>query len=341
MKKYAIHFFTALIVLSLLPLSAEKVSVLQEVNKPEFIMFGTGNLYVLEGTAIYMYDEAAYTYKGKFGKEGEGPGEIKKAPFSGPLVMTLFKDKVTISSSGKYSIFSQDGTFEKEIKISPFDSFYPFEDKFICFSPYSRGQGELYLAVYMADKDFKKAEEPLIVADTRVGPNFKMLFPFTSFTPFPYKDKLYIAPDPVKFAIDVYDKDGKKIRTISREYKIKKISSEYRKKTIDWFENDYFWKNLYRVRKDGVTFRDYYPPILMVLVDSDKLYVFTHVFDKQGDRECIIMDLEGKELKRVFLPVKETYGMDFQFPYTIYKDNFYILMENLDEETWELHKIKL
>lgn len=174
-----------------------------------------------------------------------------------------------------------------------------------------------------------------------VGQNAKFVFPFTSFTPFPYKDTLYAAPDAAKFAIEVYDKDGKKIKTISKEYKRKEISSEYKEKTLHWFKNDFNWKNLYQMFKDRITFRDYYPPIAAVLVDNDKIYVFTYNFDKKGDRECIVMDIEGKDLKRVYLPVRENYGMDFKFPYTIYKDHFYILVEDLDEETWELHKVKL
>ena len=53
------------------------------------------------------------------------------------------------------------------------------------------------------------------------------------------------------------------------------------------------------------------------------------------------MDIEGKELKRVHLPIKENYGMDFVWPYNIHNDYFYIIKEDIDEETWELHKIKL
>lgn len=341
MKEFTKPLVILLIVLFLIPLSAEKVSVLKEVNRPEVMQFGNGNIYILEGVTTFIYDETTFNYKGQFGKEGEGPGEIKKNPFGGPLLMIPYKEKVIISSTGKYSVFTKDGKFEKEIKISPFDNFYPFEDKFICLSTYSRGPGKLYLAVYMADKDLKKAKEPLVVSDTMVGPNFKFLLPFTAFAPFPYKDKLYIAPDPMKFAIDVYNKDAKIINTINKEYKRKKILSEYRKKTIHWFKNDPNWKNIYEMFKGRITFRDNYPPIMAVLVDNDKIYVFTFNFDKKGDRECIIMDLEGKELKLVYLPIRENYGMDFTFPYNIYKDNFYILIEDLEEETWELHKIKL
>ena len=70
MKKFALHLLVLCIVLIAIPLGAEKVSVLTEVNKPETIQFGSGNIYILEGTTVYIYDEVTYKYKGKFGKEG-------------------------------------------------------------------------------------------------------------------------------------------------------------------------------------------------------------------------------------------------------------------------------
>jgi hypothetical protein len=327
--------------LLIVPLNAEKVAVLDEVNKPEVILFGCGNIYILEGTTVYIYDESTLKFKGKFGKEGEGPGEIKKNPFSGPLLMVPYKEKVTISSMGKFSVFTKDGSFEKEFKISPMDAFQPFEDKFICYTPYAKGPGELFLAVFMADKDLKKAKEPLIVSDAMVGPTAKFLFPFSAFAPIPYKDKLYLAPDPMKFAIDVYNKDAKKIYTINKDYQGEKIPSEYKEKTIHWFKSDPTWKTLYEMFKDRIYFRDNYPPIMAILVDSAQIYVFTFNFNKKGDRECLIMDLKGKELSRVYLPFRENYGLDFVYPYNIYKNHFYIIKENIEEETWELHRIKL
>ena len=335
------YLIILLVAVFLIPLRAEKGIVLVEVNKPESIQFGSGNIYILEGTTVYIYDETTYKYKGKFGTEGEGPGEIKKAQFGGPLTIAPFKGKVAISSLGKYSIFSKDGVFEKETRINPFDNFYPFKDKFVCMSTYIKGQGELYLAVYMADKDFKKAKTPLVISDIMVGQNFKFLFPFTSFAPFPYKDKLYMSPDPMKFDIDIYDENSKKINTIHKEYKRTKIPSRYRDKTIHWFRNDPNWKTIYEAFKQRITFRDYYPPLFFILVDNDMIYALTYNYDKKGDRQCIIMSLEGKELKRVYLPMKESYGMDFTFPYNIYNNHFYILKENLDEENWELYKVKL
>ena len=166
-------------------------------------------------------------------------------------------------------------------------------------------------------------------------------FPFTAFFPIPYKDKLYLAPELTKFSIHVYDINAKKIDTISKRYQPIKISSEYKSKTLQWFKTDPNWKNIYQFFKERISFKEFYPPIQQVIVDNDNIYALTYVFDKKGDRECIILDLKGKELKRIFLPVKENYGMDFQAPYNFSNNFFYIMKDNFEEEAWEIHRIKL
>ena len=50
------------------------------------------------------------------------------------------------------------------------------------------------------------------------------------------------------------------------------------------------------------------------------------------------MDLKGKEIKRVFIYFPIAYAMDFKFPFGIYNHHAYNLIENEDEEVWELHR---
>jgi hypothetical protein len=52
--------------------------------------------------------------------------------------------------------------------------------------------------------------------------------------------------------------------------------------------------------------------------------------------------IEKKEGKRSYLPIPEQYGMDINNVYFTIRDNyFYKLEENIDEETWELYRIKI
>jgi hypothetical protein len=76
------------------------------------------------------------------------------------------------------------------------------------------------------------------------------------------------------------------------------------------------------------------------MVTDDRIYVLTYK-QKDGTTEMIIMDLKGKEEKRLFVPVVPPVGMDYYVKHDIYKGHMYRLVENVDDETWELHKIKL
>jgi hypothetical protein len=62
---------------------------------------------------------------------------------------------------------------------------------------------------------------------------------------------------------------------------------------------------------------------------------------KGNDRECIVLDLKGKEIKRMTLPIPETYGVALNRLYTTKHAIFYQLKENEEDETWELHTLSL
>lgn len=340
-KNFLFFSFLLSILLFALPLVGQKVAELAKINKPTGIVIGNGNIYISEDTTIYIYDLKTYQYKDKFGKEGEGPGEMKQNPFGGPLLIIPADDRVYITSMGKFSIFDQDGKFLKEYKISPFTGgCYPFGDRFIMISSFRKGENKLVFAVFFADQDLKKDEKPIIITNFEIGQNAGFTFPFTFFFPFPYQDKLYVAPAPEKFNIDVFDAKGKKINTIVKEYKPIRLPKEYRDKTLNWFKTSPAYKNFFNFFKERIKFRDFFPPVNGIVVMNDKIYVFTYVF-KDDLRECIIMDLKGQELKRVFLPIERVYGFDFVPKYTLDNDIFFILKEDVEEETWELHKIEL
>jgi hypothetical protein len=51
--------------------------------------------------------------------------------------------------------------------------------------------------------------------------------------------------------------------------------------------------------------------------------------------KCLIFNLEGKQLKRTFIPLRDTSPINTP-PFTIYNNHLYQLIENFDEEQWQL-----
>jgi hypothetical protein len=115
------------------------------------------------------------------------------------------------------------------------------------------------------------------------------------------------------------------------------VTETYKQRTIDWFKNHPTFRAIFPEIKNRIIFKEYFPVIKNIAVDNDTLYVITNN-RKHEQWECIVMDFEGKELKRVFVPLQDSE------PYTYYpllcaieKGKHYALIEDEDEETWELH----
>jgi len=341
MKFKVVLFITCWAFLSLLDIQAKKVAVLEEFGQPEGLNIGNGYIYIQEKATIFMYNLKDYKFVGKFGKEGEGPREFKMDAFGSPLGVTPYKGNVYVTSIGKLSIFSKIGEYIKEYKVKPYDGFYPLGKNYICLStaPIEENSQGFVFALFLADENLKKGKL-LYKSDVEVGANAKFDFPTTPFYSGIVGDKLFIIAGIHGFAIDAFDDNGEKLYRIKTDYKRLKIPPSYKDKTLKWFKTSPNYRQYYEYVKNRISFKDYYPPIYTMIVDKDTIYVMTNKL-KKDQRECIVMDLKGNEKKRVYLPVPENYGLDFTFHFMISDNYFYKLEENIDEESWELYRIKI
>ena len=342
MKFKAVLFVTCLALLSLLNLQAEKVADFEELGQPQGLTIGNGYIYIQERTTIFVYSLKDFKFVNKFGKEGEGPRELKLDPVGNPLGVTPYKGKVYVSSIGKLSIYSKTGEYIKEFKVKPYDGFYPLGKNYVCLTtaPLEENSQKRVFALFLADENFKKGKI-LYKSDVEVGQNAGFEFPTTPF----YPDvngavKLFVIAGRDGFAIDVFNTDGEKLYRIKKDEKGLKIPQSYKDKTMKWFKTAPNYKQYYGYFKSRISFKDYYPPIATIIVDKDTIYVLTNKFKKE-QRECILLDLEGNEKKRVYLPIPESYGMDSTFHFMFNDHYLYKLEENIDDETWELYRIKI
>ncbi len=322
-------------------LNAEKVASFEEIAKPENFVFGNGYIYILENTTIFIYDQKTYKYIGKFGKEGEGPKEIKKNRFGGPLGVTPYKGNVIISSMAKVSFFTKDGKFIREQRVSASDNFFPFGDNYVCMgqAPKDDNKDLLVLSLFFADKNFKKGRV-LYKSDFQIGQNFKFEFPMVPFYPVVQDDILFIIAGKDGFAVNKYDKEGKKTGKIFKDMKQVKLPAYYKTKTIKWFKTAPNYKNLWNFMKQRISFSSKYPQIYAMFSAKNRLYVLTNVI-KGDKRECIVMDFNGKEIKRLFLYAPEIYGFDYKFITNLDSNYYYWLVEEEENELWELHREKV
>ena len=94
-----------------------EVVKMPDVLNPKTIALDGENMYITEGTTVYIFSLKDFSLKKKFGKEGEGPQEFKIFPVAG-LKLSVLPDALMLESIGKLSFFSKDGEFKKESRIS-------------------------------------------------------------------------------------------------------------------------------------------------------------------------------------------------------------------------------
>jgi hypothetical protein len=157
--------------------------------------------------------------------------------------------------------------------------------------------------------------------------------------------KVYIEESASGFVVSIYDLEGKLVNLIKKEMPPVKFTDAHRKNAINQIKQNpalktIGWENFKNMVK--FTHDEYLPLIKDLQVDQGRIYLMSTHF-KERQQEFMVLDQEGKVLKRVFVPqpipidfVNVIFGRPVRY-YKIYKGKYYYLKEDLDAETWELH----
>ncbi len=350
-----------LVVLSLSMVSfalAENLGTLKEVLVPEMIQVSGDELYVLEGATIYVYSLKDLKLLRKFGQKGEGPGELKiMAAFQNSF--TVYPDYVFVQGFDKVIFFSKQGKLIREQRFNMITKILPLKEKFVIKTfPFEEKNGKTYWAIKLCDSEIKEIKELYRQEFPIQFQKAENAIPMTpeALNFWVYDDKIFIEESPKGFLIEVFDYEGKKLYQIEKKHEKMKVPEEYKKIVENHLKQDFLHKKVnlfvpFHIMESGwegfkkwatLIYPEYLPPVRDIFVDNNKIYVQT--FKRQGDKqEYIILDLKGKTLKTIHLPVvksssfaAEMSGLGLKFC-AIDKDRFVYLVEN-EEEEWEVHK---
>jgi hypothetical protein len=351
-----------LVILSLLFLAsfvlAANLGTLEEVLVPEMIQVSGDELYVLEGATIYVYSLKDLKLLRKFGQKGEGPGELKTmAAF--PNNFTVYHDYVFVQGFDKVIFFSKQGNVIKEQRFSHKLKVLPVKEKFVVNTfPFKGQDGKTYGAIKLFDskmneiKELYRQEFPVQIH--KAANEIPMIADALTFRV--YDDKIFIEESPKGFLIEVFDYEGKKLYQIEKKYQKSPVTEEYKTLAFNHLKEDFLHKKVnlfvpFHINEGGwnefkkwaiLIYPDFLPPIRDLFIDNNKIYIQT--FKRQANKqEFILMDIKGKTLKTLHLPVvknstfaAEMSGLGLKFC-AIDKDRFVYLVENEEEEEWEVH----
>jgi hypothetical protein len=134
--------------------------------------------------------------------------------------------------------------------------------------------------------------------------------------------------------MNVFDGNGKKLYSIQHEYERIKISETYKEEVIKFFKTDPTTKNVFHLIQP-ILFHEYLPAIRTFFVKDKNIYVLTYK-RKDQKAEFFIFDLKGRLLNKLFLPLVAQTPLIY-YPFNIKDGKLYQLVENEDQEEWELH----
>ncbi len=326
-------FFLILIVSLLLltgTVSGELVMTFSDLARPTRIMVDEDRLYIVEFPHIYIYSIENRKLVKKIGNRGEGPME-----FMGGLNLLPYDDHIIINSQGKITYWTKTGEFIKEVKCPFANGVEPCEDVFVGFG-FKRGNDKVpfnYQTIDVYDKNFKKLRE--VDRKKTAFQNRGLTFYSQNYFFYIMENNKIVVTGHDGFLINVFDKNGKKLFEIKRDYVKKKVGEADKQRVHEFFKTNPRTRNFYEANKHLLKFADYFPAIQVFQPFGDKLFVSTFN-EKDGKTEFIIFDKNGKFVDQVWLPIIRR-DVQSYLPYTVSNNLLYRLVENEVEEEWELH----
>lgn len=336
MKKYVIiTFITALLAgLAVISFAADQTVPLPDLMKPQSLTVDHDQLYITENTTIYIYSLKDFKLKAKFGKAGEGPGEFRDIGFG--VKLEPVADALIVYSPGRVSHFSRGGKFIKEKQITDprKGQFKRLGDNYVGTSMNRENQKvwfvlNLYDAQLKVLKKLHKYEHPFFPKTKKINPLDVRVCSY-----YVYDKKIFV--DDAEGNINIFDAEGKKTAVIKPSYQTINVPAARKKHYTDLWKINH--KAEYEAFKTRLQFPSTYPRIRNFHVMDNRVFILTYK-EKAGKSEMLVYSPAGKLLKTVSVPLAD---LDMLLPnlynyYTIKAGKIYKLVENLDDETWELH----
>jgi hypothetical protein len=327
-----------------IPLFATVIE-LPEIINPNSITIGNDLIYITDFPSVYIYSSKDYCLIKKFGRKGEGPKEWLRY-----ALLSLHGNYLVISDQNKMLFFSTTGEYIKEIKAKSIIYWggRPTPNGFIAKNRTTEKDFQ-YNTIWLYDQNlhrtkeiyrnaffwqYKKSSDKCNAIEVG-GIQFQV-----------YQDYILFRKNP-DFSIDVLDKSGERLYTIQIPYSRLPFPDSIKKQYHRYFKTVPPWKRLYQRMEKEIHFPSHLPAIQSFIAADSKIYVLTYE-TREDQSKFIILDLKGKKLKEVWLPIHQSERWFQHFltqwvrrgcfhpTFTIKNNTLYHVVENEDTEQWEL-----
>jgi hypothetical protein len=313
---------------------AGKLAALPQLNNPISIEIDEDELYVLDEVVVYVYSLKDYRLLRKFGKKGEGQGQLM--PNSEvPVVMNIANGNVFLNSQIKMIQFSKKGEIIKEQRIPFSFQTIPFGENYVSIKISTMHTVNSF-NVILYDPDFKQLK--LLYSRERIplSRRGKLSLPPELIIVRSSKDKLFVFDQKNGFVIDTFDLRGNRVNHIKMDYQRIKMTESFKKTAEVWFRAQPTFHMATEELREMIYFPDYLPVMRNFILKNQKLYIRT--YKTQGNSsEFIVLDFNGKLIKQTFLPDYEISPVQLNSSniFTFFNEKYYYLTKM--GSGWEIH----
>jgi len=313
------------------PFLQGEIYELPDLEDPHLFTIDKDDIYISERSRVYIYKYPDKLVR-VFGKKGEGPGEFREF-FDQGLTITPFKGDLCIDSNGRVSYFKKDGTFIKEIKTGSGHVYTPVGNNFVAIRwgvidnfSYNRiilkSRDMKMIKVLQKKKNWYQEGKDINPVDVR-NPRYTVM-----------NDRIYAeAPDG---GIHIFDASGNLLGIAKKDYTEVKVLEKDKEMYHEYYRIHKYYRERYHQLKHLIKFPKNYPPVKFFDSADGLLYVMTHV-RKSGKNEIYIYDGEGKFQRKVFVKMRDINKQEVYPRIRIANNRIYQLLDDQDEETWQLH----
>jgi len=286
----------------------------------------SGNkIFVSADNAIYFYSLKDMKLIKKFGRKGEGPEEFKYKPS-----IKIYNNKI-FALGDRLKILSLNGDFIKLIKFKRniFDVAILGENYILreMASVSSKNKKpSLVVRIGIYDKNEKLIKELSKIENKNMSkielPPSRIMFEI-------YKNNIFLADARKGLYVCVYDKTGKKLYEINKDYEKEKVTDAYKKRDSEKMKKKF--KKVWAFIKDRYYYQKYFPAFSRFYIFNGKLYFKT--YKTAGDKVLFkIFDIKGNKIKEIFLPDQEIFTIN---------DGIYYYLKRDENDVWVLYSEKI
>jgi hypothetical protein len=297
--KLAVMVLSLLVCLEML-VPAKVIPLPGGMATPDSIKVDQNHIYISDFPFIYIFSRKDFRLIKKFGRKGEGPQE-----FMFVAIPYVRDDHLIVCDYVKALFYTKEGNYKKEIKSKTYTwrELMPVGNKFVGKGRFDEGKID-YIGLNLYDAALNKEKRIVKYKMWAMGGQGKAsnIIDYRNIQYVTYEDKIFVKTDQKDFIIEVYDNSGKKLYTINREYERVGVSDADIKRYHDYFRTYSRVRRNYENMKHTLGFGKLFPAIRTFTIADRKIYVVTFK-KKNGDSEVIILNLKGKLLKKIFLPL--------------------------------------